>query len=54
MRKMKLGRTEVDQETFEIWLAEQGSSKYRATNYDLFRHNCNTFSNEASQFLGML
>jgi hypothetical protein len=51
MRKMKLGKTEIDQEMFEMWLGEMGSSQFRANLYQLFKHNCNNFSDECAQFL---
>ena len=52
MRKLKLGKTEIDQEVFEMWLGEMGCSQFRANMYQLFKHNCNNFSEECAQFLG--
>ena len=52
MKRIKLGKTEIDQETFECWIAEMGSSQYRANQYELFKHNCNNFSEDVAQFLG--
>merc|ERR1712212_1397588 len=51
MKRIKLGKTEIDQETFECWIAEMGSSQYRANQYELFKHNCNNFSEDVAQFL---
>ena len=53
MKRIKLGKTEIDQETFECWIAEMGSSQYRANQYELFKHNCNNFSEDVAQFLGI-
>uniref|UniRef100_A0A5S6QSP0 DUF862 domain-containing protein n=1 Tax=Trichuris muris TaxID=70415 RepID=A0A5S6QSP0_TRIMR len=46
-----LGVTEVPQELFHQYLDELGKSTFRGELYRLLRHNCNTFSNEVSQFL---
>ena len=51
MRVIKLGKTEIDPETFKLWLEEMGKSQYRQNSYALFKHNCNNFSEDAAQFL---
>ncbi|KAI3365537.1 hypothetical protein L3Q82_010611 [Scortum barcoo] len=46
-----LGSTEVPVEIFMEYLSSLGESTFRGDKYNLFEHNCNTFSNEVSQFL---
>lgn len=46
-----LGNTEVNMDIFTEYLSSLGESTYRAERYQLFEHNCNTFSNEVAQFL---
>ncbi|XP_042201004.1 desumoylating isopeptidase 1 [Callorhinchus milii] len=46
-----LGTTEVTEEIFMDYLSSLGESSFRGECYKLFEHNCNTFSNEVSQFL---
>ncbi|KAM3592597.1 uncharacterized protein V6R79_021833 [Siganus canaliculatus] len=46
-----LGSTEVPEELFKEYLISLGESTYRNDKYNLFEHNCNTFSNEVAQFL---
>uniref|UniRef100_A0A8D0CAJ4 palmitoyl-protein hydrolase n=1 Tax=Salvator merianae TaxID=96440 RepID=A0A8D0CAJ4_SALMN len=46
-----LGSTEVSEELFLEYLASLGESIFRGESYNLFDHNCNTFSNEVAQFL---
>ena len=53
MRVVKLGKTEIDPETFKLWLEEMGKTQYRQNSYSLFKHNCNNFSEDAAQFLGV-
>ncbi|XP_061087387.1 desumoylating isopeptidase 1-like [Conger conger] len=48
---VELGNTEVTEDIFMEYLSSLGESTYRADNYRLFEHNCNTFSNEVAQFL---
>lgn len=48
IRIESLGRTNVSQQAFETWCVEQNQQKYRGTNYDLLRNNCNNFSNDAA------
>jgi len=49
--KIPLGRTEVDQGTFETYIEELGKDMFAGHTYKLFEHNCNNFSSEAAQFL---
>ncbi|NXU50925.1 DESI1 isopeptidase, partial [Turnix velox] len=46
-----LGNTEVTEEIFLEYLSSLGESMFRGESYNLFDHNCNTFSNEVAQFL---
>ncbi|XP_039991334.1 desumoylating isopeptidase 1b [Xiphias gladius] len=46
-----LGYTEVPAEIFIEYLFSLAESTYRSDKYNLFEHNCNTFSNEVAQFL---
>ncbi|XP_068161572.1 desumoylating isopeptidase 1b [Antennarius striatus] len=46
-----LGSTEVSSEIFLEYVVALGESTYRGDKYNLFEHNCNTFSNEVAQFL---
>ncbi|XP_043931537.1 desumoylating isopeptidase 1 [Protopterus annectens] len=46
-----LGSTEVTEDIFMDYLTSLGESSFRAESYNLFEHNCNTFSNEVAQFL---
>ncbi|XP_047465832.1 desumoylating isopeptidase 1b [Mugil cephalus] len=46
-----LGATEVPEEIFMEYLTSLASSTYRGDKYNLFEHNCNSFSNEVAQFL---
>ncbi|XP_034050663.1 desumoylating isopeptidase 1b [Thalassophryne amazonica] len=46
-----LGSTEVPAELFMEYLSSLAESTYRGDKYNLFAHNCNTFSNEVAQFL---
>uniref|UniRef100_A0A8C3I8G9 palmitoyl-protein hydrolase n=1 Tax=Chrysemys picta bellii TaxID=8478 RepID=A0A8C3I8G9_CHRPI len=46
-----LGSTEVTEEIFLEYLSSLGESMFRGESYNLFEHNCNTFSNEVAQFL---
>jgi len=47
----QLGETEVSPELFQEYLTSQGADRFRGDRYDLFRHNCNNFSEETAQFL---
>lgn len=46
-----LGSTEVSAELFMEYLNTLAESTFRRDNYNLFEHNCNSFSNEVAQFL---
>ncbi|XP_008313040.1 desumoylating isopeptidase 1 [Cynoglossus semilaevis] len=46
-----LGRTEVPAELFTDYLASLAESTYSGDKYNLFEHNCNSFSSELAQFL---
>nr|XP_020443543.1 desumoylating isopeptidase 1-like [Monopterus albus] len=46
-----LGFTEVPEDIFMEHLTSLGESTYGNDKYNLFEHNCNTFSNEVAQFL---
>ena len=35
-----------------MWIGEMGTAEFRANQYNLFKHNCNNFSEAVSQFLG--
>ncbi|CAB1119021.1 unnamed protein product [Ectocarpus sp. CCAP 1310/34] len=47
---IELGYTDLTQELFEDFNREV-QPRFTAQTYDLMKHNCNTYSNEASQFL---
>jgi len=46
-----LGETQISLDTFTDYLREQSQERFKGDKYDLLRHNCNNFSNEAGQFL---
>ncbi|XP_051274064.1 desumoylating isopeptidase 1b [Dicentrarchus labrax] len=46
-----LGSTEVPAEIFMEYLTSLAESTYGRDKYNLFEHNCNSFSNEVAQFL---
>ncbi|XP_060884831.1 desumoylating isopeptidase 1b [Labrus mixtus] len=46
-----LGSTEVPEEIFKHYLTSLAESTYRGDKYNLFEHNCNTFSSDVAQFL---
>jgi len=48
---IRLGTTEITKDIFLQHLQDLGQSTFRGSLYDLFTHNCNSFSNEISQFL---
>ncbi|KAM9831958.1 desumoylating isopeptidase 1b [Neosynchiropus ocellatus] len=50
-RIVHLGSTEVPADLFKEYLRSLGESTYRGDKYNLFELNCNTFSNEVSEFL---
>ncbi|CAM9687415.1 unnamed protein product [Pylaiella littoralis] len=47
---IELGSTDLSQELFEDFNREI-QPRFTAQTYDLMKHNCNTYTNEASQFL---
>jgi len=51
MEVIPLGRTEIDQETFEMYIKELSEDAFAGSTYKLFEHNCNNFSSETAQFL---
>lgn len=51
VRVEDLGVTHVPREVFEEFLREIGPRYYTLATYKLLNHNCNSFSNEAAQFL---
>ncbi|TNN43952.1 Desumoylating isopeptidase 1 [Liparis tanakae] len=46
-----LGSTEVPEDLFMEYLLSLAESAYSGDKYNLFEHNCNTFSDEVAQFL---
>ncbi|XP_006890139.1 PREDICTED: desumoylating isopeptidase 1 [Elephantulus edwardii] len=46
-----VGSTEVTEEIFMEYLSSLRESLFRSEAYNLFEHNCNTFTNEVAQFL---
>ncbi|XP_054913606.1 desumoylating isopeptidase 1b [Poeciliopsis prolifica] len=46
-----LGHTEVNEDLFMEYLESLAESDYRGDKYNVFEHNCNTFSNDVAQFL---
>ncbi|KAK5620132.1 Desumoylating isopeptidase 1 [Crenichthys baileyi] len=46
-----LGSTEVNEDLFMEYLASLAESTYSVDKYNMFEHNCNTFSNDVAQFL---
>ncbi|CAK9290195.1 unnamed protein product [Gordionus sp. m RMFG-2023] len=48
---INLGITEVDKHLFREYLAALKTQNYKGDEYDLFHHNCNTFTDEVSRFL---
>ncbi|OQR67182.1 hypothetical protein BIW11_04821 [Tropilaelaps mercedesae] len=51
MQIVQLGKTEIPYALFLEYVFEMGESSFKGTTYDLFKHNCNTFSLEVAQFL---
>ena len=47
---IELGATEVPEALFLDWL-QSNAGRFRAEDYNLLRHNCNTFTDEVLQFL---
>lgn len=50
MRKMLLGQTELPMDVVTEWF-DDVEERYSTETYDLFVHNCNTFSNDFAEFL---
>ncbi|KAH6941328.1 hypothetical protein HPB50_016303 [Hyalomma asiaticum] len=50
-RVVSLGRTELPHDVFVEYIRELGNSTYKGSTYNLFRHNCNNFSQEVALFL---
>ncbi|KAK7113806.1 desumoylating isopeptidase 1-like [Littorina saxatilis] len=48
---IEVGKTEIPKDLFMEYLRELSSSTYKPDKYHLLDHNCNTFSNEAAEFL---
>lgn len=46
-----MGKTEIPKELFMDFLHELSSTTFKSECYHLLDHNCNTFSNEVTQFL---
>ncbi|RMX50580.1 hypothetical protein pdam_00008780 [Pocillopora damicornis] len=46
-----LGDTEITQDLFIDFLSAVGQEDFRGEKYNLFEHNCNTFSSEVAMFL---
>jgi len=46
-----LGRTEITKPLFEDYLQSLADDTYHASKYDIFKQNCNNFSNELALFL---
>ena len=47
---IELGTTEVPEALFLEWLSSN-AGRFRAEDYNLLRHNCNTFTDEAARML---
>lgn len=48
---LSLGRTELPYSLFLEYIFASGESSYKPHTYDLFRHNCNNFTQEVAVFL---
>ena len=51
MRIEHLGETSLSLDAFMDYLHGLGQDLFRGARYDLFKHNCNNFSNHVAQFL---
>uniref|UniRef100_T1L2U7 PPPDE domain-containing protein n=1 Tax=Tetranychus urticae TaxID=32264 RepID=T1L2U7_TETUR len=49
--KICLGYSEIPLVLFQEYISTLNSSTFGVGTYDLFKHNCNNFSNEVAQFL---
>ncbi|KAL1479232.1 hypothetical protein MTO96_052026 [Rhipicephalus appendiculatus] len=50
-RVVSLGRTELPHDVFLEYIRDLGKSAYKGSTYNLFRHNCNNFSQDVAMFL---
>lgn len=48
---VSLGRTELPHDVFLEYIRDLGKSTYKGSTYNLFRHNCNNFSQDVAMFL---
>ena len=51
LRIEHLGETSLSLDAFMDYLHGLGQDQFRGARYDLFKHNCNNFSNHVAQFL---
>ena len=51
LKKELLGHTSLDLGAFSDYIAGLGQDQFAGRRYDLFKHNCNTFSNVVANFL---
>jgi len=51
LKTESLGRTAIDPQTFNDYIAALSRDTFAGHKYDLFKHNCNNFSNVVSNFL---
>lgn len=51
MGTIDLGRSIKQKPDLEHFLNELNGKEYKGSNYELFSHNCNNFTNELTKFL---
>ena len=51
LKTQRLGITHLDLSSFRDYLEGIGRRQFAGSSYDLFRHNCNNFSDEVARFL---
>jgi len=51
LKKEPLGHTQIDLATFSDYINGLSQDQFVGSKYDLFKHNCNNFSNVVSNFL---
>ncbi|XP_026473815.1 uncharacterized protein LOC113377647 isoform X2 [Ctenocephalides felis] len=51
LRVERIGSTEVPYSVFLDYVLQLGDTTFKGSNYDLFKHNCNIFSDNLAQFL---
>lgn len=51
LKRESLGRTSIDPQTFNDYITTLSRDTFAGHKYDLFKHNCNNFSNTVSTFL---